>query len=198
MSSNSTYKLTYFDGRGLAEVSRLVFSAAGVAFEDFRYAEGKFANDKPNYAFEKIPELSVDGVKLVQSKAIERFLARRFGLMGSNDIESARIDMFGEQIRDLLTDWYKIREDKEKLAKFWDNEFNNHLRVISKNVDNSGHMVGGKLSLADVQLYYILDTLFKDASAVAEKYPNLIKIRDTVANNDNIKAYVSKRKVSPW
>jgi hypothetical protein len=30
-------KLTYFNGRGLAETSRLIFAAAGVDFEDNRY-----------------------------------------------------------------------------------------------------------------------------------------------------------------
>jgi glutathione S-transferase len=201
MSTASTYKLSYFDGRGLGEISRLVFTAAGVAFEDFRYgdsSERKFPDDKSTFTFEKMPELLVDGkVKIAQSKAIERFLARRFGLMGSNDIEAARIDMFVEQVRDIVADWYKIKDDKDKLAKFWENEFNNHLRVLNKNVDASGHLVGGKLSLADIHVYYALDT-FKDGTPVTEKYPNLAKIRDTVANNDKIKAYVAKRKVTPW
>jgi len=157
----------------------------------------KRVDAKPSWTFEKLPELEVDGSKIAQSKAIERFLARRFGLMGSNDVEAARVDMFGEQIRDTVTAWYPVREDKEKLAKYFENDFNNYLRLINKNVDNSGYLVGGKLSLADIQLYYILD-MFKDASAVIDKYPNLVKVRDTVANNDKIKAYLAKRKVTPW
>ena len=32
----SNYKLTYFNGRGRAELSRLIFAAAGVEFEDER------------------------------------------------------------------------------------------------------------------------------------------------------------------
>lgn len=30
------YKLNYFNGRGRAEISRLIFAAAGVKFEDVR------------------------------------------------------------------------------------------------------------------------------------------------------------------
>ena len=31
-----TYKLTYFNGRGRAEITRLIFAAAGVPYEDVR------------------------------------------------------------------------------------------------------------------------------------------------------------------
>lgn len=31
------YKLIYFNARGIAEVSRLLFAYAGVDYEDFRY-----------------------------------------------------------------------------------------------------------------------------------------------------------------
>ena len=32
----SNYKIVYFDGRGRAEVSRMILTAAGVEFEDVR------------------------------------------------------------------------------------------------------------------------------------------------------------------
>ena len=35
----SSYKLTYFNGRGRAELARLIFSAAGVSFEDERISD---------------------------------------------------------------------------------------------------------------------------------------------------------------
>ena len=102
MSSSSTYKLTYFNVRGLAETSRMLFSAAGQQFEDYRYPfelkDGKKIHtewdaDKSKYIYEKVPVLEVDGGKhtIAQSKAIERFLARRFNMLGSNDGEAALI-----------------------------------------------------------------------------------------------------------
>ncbi len=49
--------------------------------------------DKPKYIYQKIPVLEIDGGKytIAQSKAIERFLARRFGMFGANDIEGGLI-----------------------------------------------------------------------------------------------------------
>lgn len=45
----ATYKLTYFNGRGRAEVARLLFAAADVTYEDVRIdaAKGEWAKLKP-------------------------------------------------------------------------------------------------------------------------------------------------------
>ncbi len=102
MSSSSTYKLIYFNIRGRAEIARMLFKAAGQEFEDYRYPltikDGQFLRpewdaDKSKYTYEHIPVLEIDGGKhtIAQSKAIERFLARRFNMLGSNDVEAAII-----------------------------------------------------------------------------------------------------------
>lgn len=99
------YKLIYFDARGAAEPIRLLFAAAETEYEDSRYgvefkdgapsAPG-FYEDKSQGKFianlNRLPIMEVDGVKVGQTKAIERFLARRFDMMGSNDLEEAAID----------------------------------------------------------------------------------------------------------
>ena len=36
---------------------------------------------------DRVPLLEVDGTKIGQSKAIERYIAKAVGLFGSNDIE---------------------------------------------------------------------------------------------------------------
>ena len=102
MSSSSTYKLSYFNVRGRAETARMLLKAAGQQFEDYRYPfvlkDGKpispeWDADKSKYIYEKLPVLEVDGGKytIAQSKAIERFLARRFNMFGGNDGEGALI-----------------------------------------------------------------------------------------------------------
>ena len=99
---SSSYKLIYFNGRGLAETSRILLKVGGQEFEDYRYPlkidNGQYIRpewdaDKSKYIYEQIPVLEIDGGKYViaQSKAIERFLARRFNLLGNNDIEAALI-----------------------------------------------------------------------------------------------------------
>jgi glutathione S-transferase len=40
------YKLVYFNGRGKAEPTRLLFAAAGVKYEDFRVDFSKWPEEK--------------------------------------------------------------------------------------------------------------------------------------------------------
>ena len=102
MTSSSTYKLIYFNVRAFGETSRMLLKAAGQPFEDYRYpiefkdgqpVRPEWEADKSKYIYEKIPVLEIDGGKycIAQSKAIERFVAHRFNMLGSNDIEAAII-----------------------------------------------------------------------------------------------------------
>ena len=106
--------LRYFDARGAAETSRLLMALVGQPFTEDRWAidftrlsgdqmspgmaaarqEGKLVAN-----LDRAPVLVVDGGEIGQSKAIERFLARRLGLMGKDEIEAGRIDCFSEHIR---------------------------------------------------------------------------------------------------
>jgi len=208
------YKLTYFDIRGLAEVSRLVFKAAGVAFEDDRIAfekkeDGSFFRGKwedPAYKksmpFHQVPVLTVNGkVQLAQSGAINRFLAKRFGLFGENDIDGAVVDGVGEQLADIRKTWYTDKQKDgaapgDNLKKFFDVHFPEQLDLLEANVRGNGHFVGNKLSLADIQFYYltfVFGTENKDVEGLVNKHPKLKQIRDNVANNANIKKWVSER-----
>jgi len=202
---SESYRLSYFDGRGLAEISRLLFAVSGTPFEDHRFpteADRKtWLAAKESYPFEKIPELTYNGHRIPQSKAIERFLAKKFGLFGTSETETALIDGFSEQIRDAIIAYGGARGNDEKIAKFWAEDLPANFKILAKNAGKNGHFVGDKLSLPDVQFYY-LTTSFFDAKDKMESclapYENLRKIRDTVANNERIKEYVSKRKESPF
>jgi len=44
-----TYKLTYFNARGRAEIIRLIFAAAGEKYEDIRLDNDQWAALKPTF-----------------------------------------------------------------------------------------------------------------------------------------------------
>ena len=99
-------KLVYFNIEGLAETSRLLFAIADVSYEDYRYPlevidmktftmkKNEFDKDKLDgklvKSLNKLPYLEVDNEIIPQSKAIERYLAKKFNMMGSNLIEEAK------------------------------------------------------------------------------------------------------------
>jgi len=43
-----SYKLTYFNGKGRAELSRYIFAQAGVAYEDMRVEHSQWSQLKPS------------------------------------------------------------------------------------------------------------------------------------------------------
>ena len=101
-------RLTYFAGWGLAEQTRWVMAACDVEWDQVALAShGEFASlrDGDVLAFGQLPLLEIDGLRLVQSQAIVRYVARRGGLLaggggGGDAAESATIDMVAEAVRD--------------------------------------------------------------------------------------------------
>ena len=72
-------KLTYFNLKGRAELSRLILAEAGVDYEDCRLERDEWAQLKESSfaPFGQLPVLEVDGVVVAQSNSISRLLARR-------------------------------------------------------------------------------------------------------------------------
>jgi len=71
----STYKLYYFNGRGRAEISRLIFAAAGQKFEDNRYEREEWPSHKAEIPLGQTAVLEFDSVQLPQTLSIARFLS---------------------------------------------------------------------------------------------------------------------------
>ena len=79
--------LHYFAGRGLADQVRWVLAASGIKFcqvvVDTR-EKFKHLNDSKMLTFGQLPLLQIDGLDLVQSQAIIRYLAGKGNLLGSS------------------------------------------------------------------------------------------------------------------
>ena len=90
------YKLSYFDGRGLAEMSRFIFAYADIPYEDHRISKLTWPLIKRTMPYRSVPVLEVDGVVHGQSLAIARFLAKKYKLAGTDDREEAYVDAIVE------------------------------------------------------------------------------------------------------
>lgn len=217
-------KLYYFDIRGLAEVMRLLFAASKTDYEDFRFpismtTPGDFSTvvreefDKAKEAGElkagmgKVPMLEVGGVKVGQSKAIERFVAKKVGMFGANDIQSAQIDALCSNVID-IKDAYKAakeagKDDKEAAMKKWfDETLPEWLAKVEACLPEAPGpwLVGDKMSLADVTYYYFLldPKCFFDDTEGAKKAlatcPKLDAACQAVLQDPNVATWVNEKR----
>lgn len=211
-------KLVYFNLRGLAETSRLLFAINHQDYEDFRYnfsvkdiskydfEKPEFDNDKSNglllKSMNKLPYLEVDGNVICQSKAIERYLAHRFNMMGSTLIESARIDSICEAVRDIKDLYQSVRktpeEEKQQAMDKWFNEtLVERLNLLSNLCDSdSSYCIGNALSLADVVIYCLITQFFDNKEGSMKAVSQNKTINSIVENINSINAvqtWLSKR-----
>lgn len=129
--ADSTYKLIYFDIRGMAECIRYMFAYFDVEFEDSRIAREDWLAIKertvhpinwlPSHCswqsnlfhrrfieqpFGKIPVLEVDEKQLSQSVAICRYLGKRFGLTTDDPFKDALLEAVVDNMRDVQISHY--------------------------------------------------------------------------------------------
>ncbi|CAF0717784.1 unnamed protein product [Brachionus calyciflorus] len=165
------YKLYYFNGKGRAEVIRLIFAAAGQKYQDIRFEREQWPELKPKTPLGNVPVLEVvqngKSFKFGQSLSIARYVARKFSLAGRGDEEQAEVEMYGDQVQDLFLELLKIRFEvnearkNELRKKFQEETLPNSLRVLDGKVakNGSGYLVASGLTWADLFLFYVLDWL---------------------------------------
>jgi len=212
--------LRYFDGRGVAEMARMLFAIAGEAYDDKRYTfsfgtpgdfstiqREEFDADKAagrmDVAMGKLPILESGDFALPQSKAIERYLSKRFGMMGDTMEEEAWIDAVAEHARD-INDAYSRKglmfmKDKEKKAEIQEKWLKEELPVLLQKLEaalpgSDGFAVGSKMSLADVCIFKLLkDTYDEDPEAAYSDCPKLTAIAIAVGKNEGLQKWLSER-----
>ena len=212
-------KLVYFNGRGLAETSRMLFAISDIEYEDFRYPlkiidwtthnmeRKEFLEDRDNNklvkSLNKLPYLEVDGQILSQSKAIERYLSKQFNMMGRTELETARIDAITECVRDFKTAYQTVRKlpesDKEEGMKTWFTETLPERLTLLENLlchESNNHSVGSDLSLADVALFCFVKEFFDDKDAVWSATENCLHLRNIVqhvSENNRLQEWINTR-----
>ncbi|XP_043819091.1 glutathione S-transferase 3-like [Dromiciops gliroides] len=114
-------KLYYFNGRGRMESVRWLLAAAGVEYEEvFLETPEDFENliKGGKLMYQQVPMVEMDGMYIVQSRAILKYIAAKYNLYGKDLKERAFIDMYVEGMRDLnemiLYFPFSLPEEKQK------------------------------------------------------------------------------------
>ncbi|CAH2248650.1 glutathione S-transferase-like isoform X3 [Pelobates cultripes] len=98
-------KLYYFNGRGKMESVRWLLGAAGVEFDE-EFLETKEQYNKlievGSLLFQQVPLVEIDGMKIVQTRAILNYIAAKYNLYGKDMKDRLFIDMYVEGTTDLM------------------------------------------------------------------------------------------------
>lgn len=209
------FKVVYFAAYGRAETPRMMLAMAEQDFDDFRYpisfgTPGDFSTIKRDefdsdqsagkfsYGMDMIPVIESGDFRLAQSKAIERYLAKKLGMMGGSLEEEAWVDAINEHVGDILAAYGKKESDDE-----W---FKETLPSYMKKLENTisgaqGFAVGEKTSLADVAIYRLLndvqppyDTKFDaDVSAAYADCPKICAIMENMGKHAALQKWMRER-----
>ncbi|XP_005106678.1 glutathione S-transferase 3 [Aplysia californica] len=201
--SSSKAKIYYFDMMGRAEMTRLLFAAAGKPFEDIRFSEEDWPKFKPKAPFGTAPWVEVDGEVYAQSIAIANYFAKEFGFFGKNNKEALLVEQMVNLIQDFIQVTVLIDEEqdqkkkaemlkdcKEKATPRYFGFFEKILKTTG-----TGYVVGNQLSLADIALYDVYTGWMKSFLGPVDDYPLCKALRDKVGANDKIKEYMAARPV---
>ncbi|KPP70216.1 glutathione S-transferase A4-like [Scleropages formosus] len=129
--------------------------------------------------FQQVPLVEMDGMKLVQTKAILNYIAGKYNL----------IDMYAEGTRDLM-DMIKILpfvspdEKTTKLELIQSKALERYFPVYEKALSGSQYLVGDHLSCADVHL-------LEATLMVEEKFPSIL------SSFPNLQAFQARMKTIP-
>uniref|UniRef100_H2YFI1 glutathione transferase n=1 Tax=Ciona savignyi TaxID=51511 RepID=H2YFI1_CIOSA len=187
--------LHYLDGRGRAEKIRWMLAACGIDYdENFSHGKEDFQKrvDDGLFLFKQIPMLEIDGIKIVQTGAILRYLGHKGKLMGDNPKEGAMIDMYTDGLIDMsVPGMIYIFQPKDEIDAFWTTNKeklnNKYFQVFEKilETNQSTFLVGNRQSMADIIL---IETLV-----------NYIDIeQDILANYPNLTAFMKQQGTIPW
>jgi glutathione S-transferase len=216
-------KLVYFSGRGRAEIIRLIFAAVGAEYEDHRFAPNADNDTNPSRLndefaeFKKsgisitgqVPYLEIDGLKLVQSMAIARYLAGRYDLIGNGSpLHRVQMDMIVDTVQDLYIKYSEALHEKDDTRKaallktFWDDTCVKYGEILEKFLDEneikSGYFVGHRLSWADLVVFDAWSTISDANSEAVAPFVKLAAHVALVSGVPLIAAWLATRPMTPF
>ena len=200
MAAPSEVTVGYWGIRGRGGVIRSLLAYCGVPFQNKNYTDPEewFGKDKQSLGFEypNLPYLIDGDKKLTESNAILHYIPIRAGkreLLGDTDDKFVQVQVaFGVGL-DVLTElskliWSAKDFEAEKEEAFTKGKLKAKLDALNANLEGKEWLTGF-LSIADFQLFELLDLIHEVDGAKLESYPNLVSFRKRFLEIPQIKAH---------
>lgn len=190
-------KLHYFAGRGRAETTRWMLAACDIPFENVPIDTPQAlavlrASDM--LPFDQLPLLEIDGLRISQTTALLRYLARRGDLYGDDTTDALWCDMVAGVAADLAEPAIlaafasshdtAIKALRQRVDKFCP-------RLERRLAHNGGTVMAGKrLTFADVVLGEALSAHVELAPDILQGFPLLAAMQKSLVRMPRIAAYL--------
>lgn len=178
--------LGYWNVRGLAEPIRYLLAYTGTKVQYCDYVTG----DAPGYdksgwlsvketlglPFPNLPYYIDGDVKLTQTVAILRYIARKHNLCGTTEEEMQRVDVIAGEAMDFILGFIKFTyfsPDFEGGRAEYLNSCRVFLRRHSEFLGSYPYFSGDHISFADFMMYDFLDQLRTFESTALDSFKNI-------------------------
>nr|XP_028577525.1 glutathione S-transferase-like isoform X1 [Podarcis muralis]XP_028577527.1 glutathione S-transferase-like isoform X1 [Podarcis muralis] len=193
-------KLYYINGRGRMETIRWLLAAAGVEFEE-QFIESNEDLEKLRkdgvLLFQQAPMVEIDGMKMVQTRAILNYIATKYNLYGKDVKQRALIDMYCEGTMDLyeLMLMLPIRpaDTREKeFANIVEKATTRYFPVFEKVLKDhrQNFLVGNQLSKADIQLLEAILMAEELKADILSQFPLLKAFKVRISSIPTVKKFL--------
>lgn len=158
--------LHYFDGWGRAERIRWLLMIHNIAYTEKLYEWEEWLAVRGSTELGQLPVADIDGHRLVQSLAIERYLARKLNILPSDSYQEYLVDSvlgaFDDYFR-AAANFMIYTTDVEGFISYYREELKHNLGFIEKRIEengNNGFVVGNTLTLADLAVAEFIQDVF--------------------------------------
>ncbi|OMJ10274.1 putative glutathione S-transferase 6 [Smittium culicis] len=196
----SSFELVYFPITARAQTTRTMLSLADA---NWKNRVPQWPQEKDSMPFGRLPQLNEtrpDGSKfsLVESAAIERYLAREYGFLPSDVQIAAQLEAYVLQIADSYDAFIhhavktRTAESHAAMVEQFKFLFSRHEPILASNP--SGHYYGNSITYPDVVLYTLYNQA-KDANSAElfnnDECPNIMKLVTSMDSNPKIAAAIA-------
>lgn len=155
--------LIYYDALGHGEVIRILLKFLSVDFVDRRVTREEWERDCELAEFGKCPVLLMDGKRLVQTRAILRYVAQKHGLYPAmKDFKNIYlVESAWDLVDEIKGPLVRIMEegDKQKLQEQYaqsDEQLRHLSQRLVQNKGGKGWFVGSQISITDICVVQLL------------------------------------------
>jgi len=198
--------LGYWNIRGLAQSIRLLLGYAGVEFKEKHYVIG----DGPEFSYEdwykekftlgldfpNLPYYMEGDLKLSQSNAILRYLARKHDLMGQTEMERCRCDLVAEQTCDVRKNFVQLCYGDDFQSKY-----PTYLASLPKTFEqyeaflgNNAWLARPHITWADFLTWEVFDEHLLMKPDCLDEYPKLAAYHKRFMDEPRIKQFMESPK----